>query len=71
MNFKKWMVFLFVLVMALSFAACGGTDQAAENDANSGADAEKPVYKVAMEPTFPPFDTINAKLRNLTDLIMT
>ncbi|MGI6733674.1 MAG: basic amino acid ABC transporter substrate-binding protein [Anaerovoracaceae bacterium] len=65
MNFKKWMVFLFVLVMALSFAACGGTDQAAENDANSGADAEKPVYKVAMEPTFPPFDTINAETQEL------
>lgn len=65
MNFKKLTALLLALVMTLSFAACGGTDQTAEADGNSDADAEKPVYKVAMEPTFPPFDTINEDTQEL------
>lgn len=65
MDFKKLMTLLLVLVMALSFVACGGTDQTPGTDANSGAGAEKPIYKVAMEPTFPPFDTINEETQEL------
>ncbi len=65
MNFKKLTALLLALVMTLSFAACGGTDQTAGTDGNSDADAEKPVYKVAMEPTFPPFDTINEDTQEL------
>ena len=38
---KKLIVLALALIMVLSFAACGGSD----------------AYIVAMEPTFPPFDT--------------
>jgi len=54
---KKTLILLLVLAMALSLAACGA---AAKEDAG-----EAPVYKVAMEPTFPPFDTINEETQEL------
>lgn len=40
---KKLIVLTLSLIMVLGLASCGGSD----------------VYKVAMEPTFPPFDTVN------------
>jgi ABC-type amino acid transport substrate-binding protein len=60
MNMKKLFAVLLVLVMVLSFAACGGGKEAATDDT-----ADIPTYKVAMEPTFPPFDTINEETQEL------
>ena len=60
MEKKKILVILLVLAMALTFAACGGNSQPAEE----GSD-ETPTYKVAMEPTFPPFDTVDEETQEL------
>lgn len=54
LNKKRLLAILLALALAFSFAACGGSEEPAGDD---GAAAETPVYKVAMEPTFPPFDT--------------
>ncbi|QAT42409.1 basic amino acid ABC transporter substrate-binding protein [Aminipila luticellarii] len=51
-NIKKGLLFISIVVMVFSFAACGGQ--------------EKDVYKVAMEPTFPPFDTTDSKTGELS-----
>lgn len=51
MKMKKIMAVLLILVMVLSLGACG------QKEANT--------YKVAMEPTFPPFDTINKDTQEL------
>lgn len=56
MKIKKMLALVLVMTVAFSFAACGGTD--AKKDA-------QPVYKVAMEPTFPPFDTTDKKTGDL------
>lgn len=56
MNIKKVFALILALVLALSFAACGKTP---------GKDSETVIYKVAMEPTFPPFDTINSETQEL------
>lgn len=55
MKQKKIFAFVLVFVLVLSFAACGNKD----------AGADMVTYKVAMEPTFPPFDTINAETQEL------
>lgn len=55
-NFKKVTAFILVLIMVFSFSACG-QDKAAE---------EEVVYKVAMEPTFPPFDTTDSETGELS-----
>lgn len=49
-NIKKVMVLSLVLVMALVVVACG---------------QDNVVYKVAMEPTFPPFDTTDIETGEL------
>lgn len=58
MNMKKLLTVLLVLTMVVSFAACGGGEPTDASD-------EIPTYKVAMEPTFPPFDTINNETQEL------
>ncbi|QHI71509.1 basic amino acid ABC transporter substrate-binding protein [Aminipila terrae] len=50
-NMKKIAVSALIMVMVFSFAACGQKQSA---------------YKVAMEPTFPPFDTTDSKTGELT-----
>lgn len=50
-NIKKLMSVALVGVMVFAFAACG---------------QDKVVYKVAMEPTFPPFDTTDSKTGELS-----
>ncbi len=59
---KKLFTLLLVFAMVFSLAACGASkEEAAPTD-----DAAKPtVYKVAMEPTFPPFDTTNEETQEL------
>ncbi|MDD2189483.1 MAG: basic amino acid ABC transporter substrate-binding protein [Eubacteriales bacterium] len=59
MNMKKLLAIFLIIAMALTFAACGGgnDDQAAQDTPMT--------YKVAMEPTFPPFDTINQETQEL------
>ena len=52
---KKILAILFILTMVFSFAACGDSNA----PANTGEGEDVQTYKVAMEPTFPPFDTIN------------
>lgn len=61
MNQKKLVVILLVLTMAFTFAACGGSDKSTDE-----ATSEVPTYKVAMEPTFPPFDTIDEETQELS-----
>jgi len=46
--------------MIFSLAACGGG-----SGEGNGGDAEMVTYKVAMEPTFPPFDTTNPETGDL------
>ena len=60
MEKKKLLVILMVLAMAFTFAACGGNSEPAEDGAE-----EVTIYKVAMEPTFPPFDTIDEETQEL------
>jgi ABC-type amino acid transport substrate-binding protein len=60
MKMKKMMVLVLVIMVAFAFGACGG------DDADKDAAAEKSVYKVAMEPTFPPFDTTDTETGELT-----
>lgn len=60
MDMKKLLAILLVITMAFTFAACGGG-----NEEPAGETDETPVYKVAMEPTFPPFDTINEETQEL------
>lgn len=57
---KKLFAMLLVLTMMLGLVACGGGSE--EGD---GGDAEMVTYKVAMEPTFPPFDTTNPETGEL------
>ncbi|MDD2215719.1 MAG: basic amino acid ABC transporter substrate-binding protein [Parabacteroides sp.] len=56
---KKILAILFILTMVFSLVACGDSNE----PANTGE--EMPTYKVAMEPTFPPFDTINEETQEL------
>lgn len=58
---KNLLVILLMLTMALTLAACGG----GSSEPADGASGEMPVYKVAMEPTFPPFDTIDEETQEL------
>ena len=61
MNKKKLLALLLVLTMAFALAACGESKEAA-----AGGEDNMPVYKVAMEPTFPPFDTIDEQTQELS-----
>lgn len=61
MNKKKLLAVLLVLMMAFTLAACGGGNEAPAEEATD----DMPTYKVAMEPTFPPFDTTNAETQEL------
>lgn len=62
---KKVIAILLVLLMALTFGACGGNSKSSE-EPSGDATADVPTYKVAMEPTFPPFDTIDENTQELT-----
>lgn len=50
-NIKKFIALISACIMVVSFAACGQKEN---------------VYKVAMEPTFPPFDTTDSKTGELS-----
>ena len=63
MNMKKILAILLAIAMAFTFAACGGGSD--DQDGEQGASDTPAVYKVAMEPTFPPFDTINVETQEL------
>lgn len=65
MDKKKLITLLLVFVMALTFAACGNSEQPSDTETVGDAAAEMPTYKVAMEPTFPPFDTIDPETQEL------
>jgi ABC-type amino acid transport substrate-binding protein len=60
MDKKKVLAILLVLMIAVSLAACGGADEPTDEGTDN-----MPVYKVAMEPTFPPFDTIDEETQEL------
>lgn len=62
MKIKKIFAITLLLALALSFAACGN-DSAGEPDGD--INSQGVTYKVAMEPTFPPFDTINSETQEL------
>ena len=49
---KKLSVVVAAMVMVVGLASCGGGGETTD-----GGDAGASVYKAAMEPTFPPFDT--------------
>ena len=59
MKKKQLFALLLALVMIMSFVACGNSGTEEQEEATGT------VYKVAMEPTFPPFDTINAETQEL------
>lgn len=52
---KKILALLLLVTMILTLGACGGADV----DQVDEGENEMVTYKVAMEPTFPPFDTVN------------
>ena len=59
---KKLSAILLMTAMVFTLAACGaggkeGTREAAD---------DMPEYKAAMQPTFPPFDTVNTATQELT-----
>lgn len=58
---KKILALVLALALALSLAACGSKDNADKPEEPTGP----VVYKVAMEPTFPPFDTTNPDTQEL------
>ncbi|MFV0517697.1 MAG: basic amino acid ABC transporter substrate-binding protein [Aminipila sp.] len=58
---KKIMILTLVLILGSSFAACGNQGTEGEEP----TDKNLPVYKVAMEPTFPPFDTTDKETGEL------
>lgn len=60
MDKKKLFVILLVMTMAFTFAGCGGSKATATEGTS-----DVPTYKVAMEPTFPPFDTIDKDTQEL------
>lgn len=60
---KKIAAVLLILTMMVSFAACGGDASSGESQ---NGETKPPVYKVAMEPTFPPFDTLDQETGELT-----
>lgn len=62
MDKKKLIAILLILTVAFSLAACGGGSDGASDKASK----DIPVYKVAMEPTFPPFDTIDEETQELS-----
>ena len=69
MNKKRLLSIFLVVVMAFTFAACGGGngEPAEGQEGTDQGDANGvTVYKVAMEPTFPPFDTIDPATQELT-----
>lgn len=59
---KNLFAVLLVLTMAFTLVACGGGNS---EPAEDGASSDMPTYKVAMEPTFPPFDTIDEETQEL------
>jgi ABC-type amino acid transport substrate-binding protein len=62
MGIRRLSAILLAAAMVFTMAACG-----AEDNENTGKTAEDiPEYKAAMEPTFPPFDTINTATQELT-----
>ncbi len=50
-NFKKLILLVIVMSLTVFMASCG--------DKSGAEKLNAPIYKVAMEPTFPPFDTID------------
>ncbi len=62
MDKKKVLALLLVITMAFTFAACGGGSK----EPAEGTSDDMPTYKVAMEPTFPPFDTVDEETQELT-----
>ena len=56
MKIKKLLAISLIIALAFAFAACGGDDNQADGPM---------TYKVAMEPTFPPFDTIDEETQEL------
>ncbi|MDD4564368.1 MAG: basic amino acid ABC transporter substrate-binding protein [Eubacteriales bacterium] len=60
MKMKKLIAILLIIAMTFAFAACGNA-----NDDQKGTSDAPTIYKVAMEPTFPPFDTIDEETQEL------
>ncbi|HHX13852.1 MAG TPA: basic amino acid ABC transporter substrate-binding protein [Clostridiales bacterium] len=55
---------ILLLLLVLAFALSGCSSKAEKTD--ESAEAAAAVYKVAMEPTFPPFDTTDPQTGELT-----
>ena len=62
MVMKRLSAILLTTTVIFALAACGAGDK--ENTRETAIDMSE--YKAAMEPTFPPFDTINATTQELT-----
>lgn len=58
-KFKKIMAVVLAISVAMAFTACNNSGKDG-NSADKSSSADKQVYKVGMEPTFPPFDTTDA-----------
>lgn len=59
-KFKKIMAAVLAISVAMAFTACNNNNNKASGSADGNASGDIPVYKVGMEPTFPPFDTTDA-----------
>ncbi len=60
MKKKALFMILLAFTMVFAMAGCGGSDQATDS-----AEDTVPTYKVAMEPTFPPFDSVDEDTQEL------
>lgn len=58
---KNFIAILLMIAMAFTLTACGSGSSSQEKTAEDSM----PTYKVAMEPTFPPFDTIDENTQEL------
>ncbi len=62
MGMRRLLGVLLITAGILTFTACGANGKEIQKDTT----ADIPEYKVAMEPTFPPFDTVNETTHELT-----
>lgn len=66
---KKLLVLLLALSLVFAMTACGGSSDDSAADADTDAAADSVVgqtYKVATEPTFPPFELVDEETNEIT-----
>ncbi|MBQ3390048.1 MAG: basic amino acid ABC transporter substrate-binding protein [Firmicutes bacterium] len=65
---KKFLVLLLALSLVFAMTACGGSSEEAADDSDAAAveSVEGMTFKVATEPTFPPFELVDEETNEIT-----